>query len=187
MNVAVYIGSFDPVHKSHTEIAKACSKRKDVDRTLIIATGDYWNKKLTYTLQERISMLKMVCPDKVEVDEKYNSYEYTYQIFRMLEKENPANNYKLVVGSDNLPKFRQWQQSDYLLQHDLIVVERIPFDKKYIKRWMEENKKDNYEILDLEPIEISSTYIRENKTDWNLLKGKIDKKVFKYINKEREI
>ncbi|MBO5527390.1 MAG: nicotinate (nicotinamide) nucleotide adenylyltransferase [Erysipelotrichaceae bacterium] len=181
--VGIYVGSFNPVHNGHIAIARACIKEGFVDKVRIIATGDYWDKKNMYPLKERIAMLKLAAKKGIVIDETYNEYPYTYQIFRQLTKDYPDKQFHLILGADNLPKFDQWQNYKELLDYGFIILPRDEIGKEEIDRIMKDLHKDNYQILKRRMIHISSTYIREHLDDYEAIKDMIDKKVYQYLIK----
>ena len=179
--VGIYCGSFSPVHKGHIAIAGACIDQDLVDEVRIIATGSYWQKNDLYPLKDRLAMLKMAAKEGIVIDETYNELPYTYMIFERLKEEYPDTVFSLILGADNLPRFNEWRNYEELLAYDFIIISRNRIDKGELKRIMDRLNKDNYTILRLEPIDISSTYIREHLDDYDLIKDMIDKDVYDYL------
>ena len=130
--IGIYCGSFDPVHKGHIAIARACVEQDLVDEVWIIATGAYWDKNDLTPFSERIAMLKMAAKEGIVIDETYNELPYTYQIFEQLEKDHPDKRFSLILGGDNLPRFDQWRNYEYLLNFDFIVLPRGEVDEKEV-------------------------------------------------------
>ena len=46
---------------------------------------------------------------------------------------------------------------------------------------MKDMDKENYEILKMKPIDISSTFIRENLDDYEKIRNMIDQRVYDYL------
>lgn len=186
--IGIYCGSFNPVHNGHIAIAKACIEEGLVDKVRIIATGAYWNKDEFYPIKDRIAMLKLAAKKDIEIDETYNEFPYTYQIFQALTKENPEDEFSLILGGDNLPRFSDWKEYEYLLNFRFIILPRGDIDKEKIDELMKRLHKKNYDVLKHETIDISSTYIRTHICDYDLIKDMIDKNVYEYLlwMKERD-
>ena len=60
MTIAVYPGSFDPVHYGHIDIAKRAAKIFD---TLIWAAYDRPSKNLMFTTEERLALMREAAQD----------------------------------------------------------------------------------------------------------------------------
>ncbi len=179
--IGIYCGSFNPVHNGHIAIAEACIEEGYVDEVCIIATGAYWNKNEFYPVEDRIAMLKLAAKKGIVIDETYNGHPYTYMIFRDLEKRFPNDRFFLILGGDNLPRFSDWKEYEYLLGFDFIVLPRDEIDKKQIDMLMKGLHKKNYVVLRHETIDISSTFIREHLHEYDRIKDMIDEKVYDYL------
>ncbi len=179
--VGIYCGSFNPVHKGHMKIARRCISQGLVDEVWIIATGEYWEKKDLLPFKDRIAMLKLVAGKGILIDETYNEFPYTYQIFRKLREEHPDHEFHLILGADNLPRFTQWRNYKELLNYGFIVLPRDEIKTRQIRKIMKDMDKENYEILKMKPIDISSTFIRENLDDYEKIRNMIDQKVYDYL------
>lgn len=60
MRKACYPGSFDPVSNGHLDIIKRVARQFDEVHILISINS---NKKYTFSIEERVSMMKKVCKD----------------------------------------------------------------------------------------------------------------------------
>lgn len=179
--IGIYCGSFSPVHKGHIAIARACIDQGLVDEVWIIATGNYWQKNDLYPLKDRLAMLKMAAKEGIVIDETYNELPYTYMIFERLKKEYPDVAFSLILGADNLPRFNEWRNCEDLLAYDFIIVSRNGIDKDELEAIMRSLDKENYTLLKLDPIDISSTYIREHLDDYETIKDMVDQDVYDYL------
>ena len=167
MRLGVYVGSFDPVHDGHYFVCKYLIDNDYVDKVLIVATNDYWDKKIQASLKDRINMLKYYEEDNIIIDTKHNQYNYTYELLNALEKETTDQLF-LIIGSDNYEKFGDWKNVEEILKHKVIVVNRG--DKL-------DNNDERFIIVNKFPfIDISSTEIRDGRRDY------IKKEVLDYIN-----
>lgn len=174
--IAVYVGSFNPVHKAHIKVAKHILKNY-TDKVIIVPTGNYWNKNNLINIEDRIKMLKLYETKNIIIDTKINHCKYTYEVLRNIKKEYPNSKIYLIIGDDNLKDFDKWKNINDILKYDIIVIKRnnIKTNMKngnfiYTKRVV---KKD-----------ISSTIVRKMIVNKNIMVLKyIDFKVYKYIRK----
>ena len=185
MKIGVYCGSFNPVHKGHIKIVNECLDQSLADVVFIIPTGNYWNKNDLMDINKRIDLLRYYEDRRIRIADQYSEYPYTYQIFEKLEEDYPYDQKVLILGADNIIKFDEWREYEYLLKYDFILIKRDDLDCEYIEKRMKELGKDNYQILDIPNIDISSTYIRENLDDYDKIKDLIDEHVYRFLIMER--
>lgn len=182
MKLGVFIGSFNPVHKGHIKIANHLLKKDYIDKLLIIPTQNYWNKNNLINIQDRINMLKIFENKKIIINTKDNNIKYTYNLLKKLEKEYQKDELYLIIGADNILRFKEWKNYKKILKYNLIIVNR---NKININIYLDKlGKEDKYIIVnDLKNIDISSSLIRKLIKENNLekLQKIIDKKVLGYI------
>lgn len=179
--VGIYCGSFNPVHNGHITIAKEVVNQGLVDKVLMVATEGYWDKQGLMPLQERILMLKFFESENLIIEEELNSIKTTYELFVALQSKHPDWQLYLILGADNLINFGQWFNYKELLVHPFIIVKRNDVNENRIKEIMDFFNKINYSILNYKNIDISSTFIRENINNPEVLKDKVDPKVLEYL------
>ena len=178
MKLGIYIGSFNPPHIGHIDITNYLLHNKIVDKILIVPTLNYWNKNNLIDIKHRINMLKLIENDKIKIDTKNNKYIYTYELMRKLKEEYKKYELYLIIGADNIIEFNKWKNYEELLNYKIIIMNRDNIDiYKYIKKY---NTNNFIVINDYKSIKISSTEIRNN-----LNKEFLDKKILKYIKKNK--
>lgn len=181
MKIGIYCGSFAPVHKGHIKFVREILKSKLVDKVLIVPTKSYWDKKINISLKHRINMLKLYETKRIEIETKLNNVKSSYEGFTKYQKMHPGDELYLILGGDNLVNFDKWIKYQELLKYPFIIIKRDKYGTKYIKNKMIEFNKKNYSILDIDTVDISSTYIRDNIKNPKLMKNKIDPKVYNYM------
>lgn len=180
MKIAVYVGSFNPVHKGHIKVAKTVLK-KLVDKVIIVPTLNYWDKNNLININNRINMLKFYETNNIIIDTKNNKYKYTYQVLRNIKKEYKNSEIYLIIGNDILENFHKWKNINEILKYNIIVIKRNNIDLNIYKQY----EKYNFIYLDkVSKKEISSTVVRKMILENNkeVLKY-IDLKVYNYIKR----
>lgn len=160
MRIGVYVGCFNPIHNGHKHVMDYLLKNNILDKILIIPTGDYWEKRNLLDVKYRAEMIKFYENENIIVDVKYSKISDTYKIFKKLNKDYKNNEFHLIMGADNLPKFNLWPNYKEILKNKVIVLQRNEIDiQKYINEY---DEKENFIIIDdFEYINISSSKIRE--------------------------
>jgi len=81
---------------------------------------------------------------------------YTIDTLTYLKEKFPANEFSLIVGSDNLKSFSKWKNYELILQnHDLYVYPRPGFKDEEVQL------EGNIHLVNAPLMEISSSFIRE--------------------------
>lgn len=172
MRIAVYSGSFNPLHIGHLAIMEYLSKDRDYDWVYLVVspknplkesisaeTGD--ERYLAAVEAVRKHPKLHVWVDNIEI--LMPPPQYTIRTLDALKLREPENDFSLVIGADNLEGFRRWR--DYrriLTEYGIVVYPRKGYDIQGLHAaLMEENKDYKIDIIDAPIVDISSTEIRE--------------------------
>ena len=161
--IAVFGGSFDPVHKGHIQIAEAVLKEIAPSKLIFVPAFAPPHKVRQYAdIYDRIAMLKLAIAGLKEAEISYFEAEkqeivYSYRTLDYFQGIYPKDEIMMVVGSDSLLDLPDWKNIDYLTgKYKFIVAKRpdIKFDfrTKYFDRCV---------FLRDEIADISSTRIRD--------------------------
>jgi nicotinate-nucleotide adenylyltransferase len=186
--VAVFGGSFDPVHKVHTQLVnfalESCNFKKII---FVIAYAPAHKSKQYADIKDRIAMLKLATEGLPQIE--ISLYEalkkevvYSYQTLDYFQSLYPKDEIYMIIGSDSLLELPTWKNIDYLAsRYKFMVVKRpgmqIRKDTKYLDRCIfAQNETEN----------ISSTKIRQlikkdSKKVWQFLA----ENVYSYIVKQK--
>ena len=125
MKLGIYVGSFNPVHNGHLKVINYLLENNLVDKVLVLATPNYWDKQDLIDVKDRINMLKFFETDNIIIDSIHNNYPYTYQVIDSIKKDYKDELY-LIIGSDILEKL-------YYISRLLKGEESLsPINDKYI-------------------------------------------------------
>ena len=179
MNIAVYSGSFNPLHIGHLAIIKHAVEKAGFDMVYLIVSPKNPLKEgiSSSTGPERylaaVEAVKRHFPirenqenTKVKVDDiELNMPEphYTIRTLRALKEREPQNSFTLIMGADNIYDIRRWRDYRSLLKDfGTAVFPRKGFDlDKIIQDLLSEDPEYKIHILDAPMVDISSTRIRE--------------------------
>jgi nicotinate-nucleotide adenylyltransferase len=137
MRVALFGGTFDPIHRGHLAIAKAAADAFSLDEVLFAPAGRQPLKpEGTPTgFADRVAMVALAC----EVDARFEVSEvdaphsdgtpnYTVDTVDALRLETPDATLFVLVGADSFLGIRRWRESERLLAlAEWIVVSRPGF------------------------------------------------------------
>ena len=175
MNIAVYSGSFNPLHIGHLAIMKYLTGEGGFDCVYLIVSpknplkdgiSSSSGPDRYHAAIEAINRHFPAASGKVKVDDielTMPEPHYTIRTLDALRKREPDNSFTLVMGADNLADIRRWRDySRILADHGVAVYPRTGFDLETIKQdLLDENPAYNIQIINAPMVDISSTQIRE--------------------------
>ena len=164
MRVALYFGSFNPLHIGHMAICHYLTDNNEVDQVRLVVSPQNplkeSNQRLSGSIrleQTRKAASKMGNQIVVS-DIEFSLPEplYTIKTLRKLSELEPENTFILVIGADNLSIIEQWNSWRELLdEYEVWVYPRSGFSGKELCQ------KYGVRLLDSPIIDVSSTQIRE--------------------------
>ena len=169
MHVAVYSGSFNPLHIGHLAIMQHLRDRFDWTYLVVSPKNPLKDSISADTGTDRYrAAVAAVCrhPElKVWVEDIELGMEpphYTIRTLDTLRARNPKDSITLVVGADNLESFPRWRDYKRILkEYGIAVYPRKGYHRGHLKaRLMKEDPSYKIELLNAPLVTISSTEIR---------------------------
>ena len=172
MNIAVYSGSFNPLHIGHLAIMRHMTEKEGFDCVYLIVSPKNPLKDgiSSESGPERyaaaLDAVKRHPELKVKVDDiELNMPEphYTIRTLDALREREPENSFTLIIGADNLDSIRKWRDySRILKEYGAAVFPREGYDLNLIKAdLMQEDSDYRISLTVAELVNISSTAIRD--------------------------
>lgn len=169
MRIAVFGGTFNPVHTEHIALARAAINELSLDKLIIMPTFSPPHKTLLPALPEhRLKMLKIAFGDQEKVE--ISDYEiskggksYSYITAETLRCEYKTDEIFFIVGEDMLTDFKTWKNPERILKSvKLAVFKRQGYNADYNaeKEYFSRNFSDTFIKLNYTGKIISSTKIR---------------------------
>ena len=192
MKIGIYGGSFDPVHRGHVKLARHMVDSLGLDRLLIVpAYVSPFKRKTNVTPEDRLSMCRLAFPgDRFEVESDEidrGGQSYTVDTVKSIRERYGENDYYLIIGSDQLFLFDLWYRfEDILADVTLCAVSRCAADEKAALERFADERLRRYGcclICDFDPLEISSTEIREGVHRGDDMSALLPETVAAYIEK----
>ena len=190
MRIAIYGGSFNPMHIGHEKIVDYVLNNLNIDKIIIIPVGIPSHRE--NNLEQSDTRLK-ICKEifkgnkKIEVSDieiKSEGKSYTYDtLLKLMDLYGENNEFFEIIGEDSLKSLKTWKNYEELLKICKFIVFRRKDDKNIqIDEEFLNNK--NIIILENEYYNISSTEIRNMVKNNEDISAFVNKKVKKLIEKE---
>lgn len=172
MNIAVYSGSFNPLHIGHLTVMKHMTEEAGFDYVYLIvspknplkdgissATGIERYEAAVAAVMRHDGLKVWVDDIELGMPEPH----YTIRTLDALREREPENSFTLIMGADNLADIRRWRDYTRILkEYGVAVFPRRGHDLEIIKQdLIAEDPDYRIIILDAEMVDISSTAIRE--------------------------
>ncbi len=196
--LAIYGGTFAPVHNGHILAANAFLQILKPDKLLIIPTLIPPHKQINFedNPYDRLQMLHYAFDDHKEYGKRLFISEYelrspapSYTVNTLIHFTAPDTQIIFLCGTDMFLTIHSWHRSSEIFKLCTVALirrenknpeinEKIQNQKKYLT----ENYGAKLITIDVPPIEISSSEIRHG--DDELRKKYLPEKVYKYIKEK---
>lgn len=172
--IALFGGTFDPVHQDHLRIARACADELQLQSVIFLPAGQPYHKTQPQTADKhRMAMLECA----IAIDERFavsdvdmlrEGNTYTYDTIQIFRQAFPSSQLHYLIGSDSLLKLHTWHRwRDWTRQVRLVVAMRegssLAQTPSALQNWLGAALVDgSVHILQTPARHISSSSIRQN-------------------------
>jgi len=139
MNVLIYPGTFDPIHRGHIDALRGAMREKDYDKIYVLLQTNRFKNSTMFTYEARlqfiIDALNLNDMGKVDVIETDSPYLYdalqNADVFTEIIKF--GNVVDILVGDDTMTSIEKWFKFDIIKGYvRFVVVQRLmTFDAIY--------------------------------------------------------
>ena len=134
MNVALFGGTFDPIHCGHLSAARAARDRFALDRVYFVPAGRPPHRRRDHlsAFEHRYAMVALACaaergfvPSLAEAPSR-RGVQYSVHLVRRFRRQlGPADRLIFLIGADAFLELRSWYQWRALLNSaDFLIVSR---------------------------------------------------------------
>lgn len=161
--VALFFGSFNPIHIGHMIIASHVADNTECNQVWFVVSPHNPLKKKKTLLEDhhRLEMVRRAIENDTrfrasDVEFHLEQPSYTTITLAHLKEKHPNVEFSLVMGGDNLASLPKWKNFETILEnYPIICYSRPNSDTSEIE------KRGNVTILDAPQMNISSSHIRD--------------------------
>ena len=171
MKIALFGGTFNPVHLGHINALERIMDKIHFDKVIVMPDRIPPHKQADNLAsgEDRLEMCRLAFEDikGVTVSDyelKQTGKSYSVLTLRHLKKLYPDDRLYFIMGSDMLLSFEEWYCYEEILSLcTLVCVARNDKDNDCLENYADKLKCKGGEVIivPIEPFEISSTEIRE--------------------------
>ncbi|MBQ3008183.1 MAG: nicotinate (nicotinamide) nucleotide adenylyltransferase [Oscillospiraceae bacterium] len=135
MDILLFGGSFDPVHKGHYSILETALEYKEFDRIIVMPVGSPGHKpscKAPFAVRKHLAEVAF---SKLGVNMEVSDFEgnskeksYSYITVDYLKERFPGATIWFVIGADSAVNMHTWKNWEYLAQNVNFLVFSREFD-----------------------------------------------------------
>lgn len=197
MNIGILGGTFDPVHCGHLAIANEAKKKLSLRHVLFVPAGRPWlkvdDREIT-GVKHRVKMVELAIEgityfklSTIEIERPGPSYTVE-TVVELKKRMGSDTEFFLLLGWDSLMELPEWHNPDELVKIcKLVAFTRDlngPLDLDALERELP-GIKESTVLLDMEPINISSSDIRDRVARGLPVKGLVPDAVAAYIQEQK--
>lgn len=184
MNVALFFGSFNPVHLGHIRLAEHLIRMMPVDEVWFVVSPCNPLKEQKDLIDEYLRLDMLMLAIKSEPKFKASDIEftmpvpsYTIDTLNKLRSDFPLHHFSLMIGSDNAIVFHKWKKYKQLLKkYEVFVYPRKGYDFSEVTDSYPQMKLLNTPFYDISSTEIRAAVAQKKDiTQW------LHPDVFEYI------
>jgi nicotinate-nucleotide adenylyltransferase len=133
MKVALFFGSFNPIHIGHLIIAQHIVENANVDQLWFVVSPQNPFKEKHTLLEDhhRLALVRIGIENspKMRVSDIEFSMpkpSYTIDTLTYLKEKHPAYEFSLIMGEDNLRSLHKWKNYERILDnHEILIYPRV--------------------------------------------------------------
>lgn len=183
MRIGIFGGTFNPPHNGHKKLAQEFAGRLSLDLLMIIPDYIPPHKSADNLAgeEDRLTMCRLCFDDEImtvsDIEISRKGRSYTVCTLEQIKAEHPDDELFFLMGSDMLMSFHSWREPERILDYaSIVAAARLDGETDALRAYVEEyfpHRKDRFFIMDFDPVEISSTEIRNGRRDKTVLPEKV--------------
>ncbi len=180
-NIGLFFGSFNPIHIGHLLLATHMREAAQLDEIWFIVSpqNPFKNSSDLADKHHRLEMVKLAIENVpyfkvLEIEFHLPKPSYTHVTLKELMKQFTTHKFSLIIGEDNVAKFHEWKEVDWILENVSVLV--------YNRTTETITTHDSrLTTINLPLFDISSTEIRNRIKNKQSIKYFVDESVMKYL------
>lgn len=192
--MALFGGTFDPIHEGHVQLALEFARRLQLDRVLLVPTfvPPHKLKADMATAEDRLEMCRLVARaypvlEVSDVEIGRGGASFTVDTLETLQGQYPDTDWYLITGADMFLTLGTWWRFEDIAElATLCAAPRGAVTMEQLREYAAalERKGARCVVEDIPVLDISSTEIRRSVAEGRSLKGRVPPQVETYIRRK---
>jgi len=127
--VAMFGGTFNPIHRGHVTVARAVVERLDLSRLVLMPSAGppHKSSEELAPAEDRLAMCRLAAAEDShlavsDLELRRPPPSYTVDTLAELHREHPAAELLLVIGADMLRDFHLWRRFDEIARRARLIT-----------------------------------------------------------------
>lgn len=197
MKIALFFGTFNPIHVGHLIIANHFANRSDLDQVWLVVSpqNPLKSKKTLLADQHRLQLVRVAVEENPKllasnIEFSLSQPSYTVNTLAHLKEKFPQHTFSLILGEDNLRNFHKWLNYEYILNNYKLhvyprnlTIQELQEKANEDPLFTEIKRHPNVAFCeDIPLMKISSTFIREAIAEGKDVRYLLTEPVLKYLD-----
>jgi len=181
--VGLFFGSFNPIHVGHLIIANHIVQNSPLQEIWFVVSpqNPFKTKSSLLDERQRLYMVNLAVEDNYQLRSSSVEFDlpvpsYTVDTLAYLQEKHPADQFSLLMGSDNLDSIEKWKNYNVIIErHALYVYHRPGYDAD---RW---KNMPNIHFPEAPQLLVSASFIREQIQAGRSVQYLLTEPVYRYV------
>jgi nicotinate-nucleotide adenylyltransferase len=197
MKIALYFGSFNPVHNYHVAIANHLLEHEGFDIVQFVLSPQNPLKGELAPYEDRRIMLQKALFDYPymeinDIESKMKKPSYTINTLNKISQENVLDEYSIIMGMDNWSNIDKWKDWETIIEYyEILVIPRL-HENSMIEFFEASKRLGDYKIHPKTRIvkgmplsDLSSTFIRNEVKEGKIVYPYMDRAAANWMLNEK--
>lgn len=190
--IGVFGGTFDPPHSGHLALAHAAREHLNLHEVILVPAHQNPAKSPAgrSSARHRLEMTRLAVQGELglavsDIDVSRPGPSYTVETLTEFTQTR-SGHYWFILGADALAGFNTWKDPDRIVRlARLAVAARPGIDMVRVTAHLPEHVVDRLDVLPFDPVDVSSSALREAIHKWMSPELQIKPAVLDYIRTHR--
>ena len=189
--IGIMGGTFNPVHFGHLKMAKSALEQHSLDKVVFIPSGISYMKQDVLDAKHRFYMVQSAIKEEPlfeisDIEVKRDGNCYTCDTLSSLHALYPDDSFYLIMGADSIFQIECWKNPEQIFSlATILVTVRDDYGLYDVQRKIQELEvkfNGRIHVFTMDPVDISSTVIRNKVKRYEPIDGMVPNVVKRYIS-----
>ena len=193
VRIALFGGTFDPVHYGHLRLAEEAREAAGLERVLFVPahTSPFRQQEPISPPRHRIAMARLAIADNSafevsDIEIQRGGVSYTVDTVMTLRAQYPDAELHLILGADALQGFPNWYRAAAIAHECILLVGVRPhYDLQAALEYLPDAIRARVQPVPMTPLDISASDIRQRIRAGRSIRYLTPPHVIEYIQQHR--